>query len=316
MKQKAILTPCDVIHYNFGLVFHPGGRPRVVITVQHNGISTTAFEGIFTPMNDGGLADMNVLPIVMELYRKAYPNVVVVWNQFPRKFLDTNRDKDDIPKEIYCREDVFNVPYNDERLAKYYETFYQEIGFLLRNASAEFLETMNQNKKGFLLDLHGFRKQPAYAPSAGYDVILGTRNRGTILSHQARLSVIKVADLDYSIRDSLKQSGLSVFCPEFEPIRQRKWRETNKGDNIVPRGWIREEDPEDMCLREPPNYKDLYDGGFLIRYCSQFRRIAAAIQLEIHSSLREGAKEKTEEGSKKRSLFIDTLAGLIVKVCE
>jgi hypothetical protein len=335
MKQKVVLTtPCEIIQHSFGLVFHPGGKPRIIIAVQHNGINPAAFEGIFAPIGGGWLSDLNVLPIAMEIYRKSFPNVVVVWNQFPRRFVDTNRSE--------------GFPgFADERLKKYHVGFHLEVKKLL---------SLAEEPGAILLDLHGFTKQPRYAPRCGYDLILGTLNRQTVntreedphnpfailgldqywwrdISFKPDPKMMKKEDFDLQIRDVMGAQGLNVFCPQKEWYLFRRRIELSERYALV-RLW-------DTVLRLVQDYRkrtgrkaltvdysDEYDGGFLVadqcikaiappdHVAIKADRPLAAIQIEINSKLRGMDRGLFRKGKKKRQLFIDALSGLINKICE
>lgn len=63
-------------------------------------------------------------------------------------------------------------------------------------------------KRCLLIDLHGFSKQPPYAPEQGYDLILGTGNRQTIL-HE---------NIDQQLGEFMRVRGYQVFVPREESV--------------------------------------------------------------------------------------------------
>jgi hypothetical protein len=58
------------------------------------------------------------------------------------------------------------------------------------------------------IDLHGFGKQPAFAPHEGYDLILGTANRTTI-NH---------GEIDRLFAAFMRDKNYIVFLPTEKPI--------------------------------------------------------------------------------------------------
>jgi len=288
--------PCQIINRDFGLVFIPSldQPPPVFVAVQHCGLGREIFQDLFLTRNSESVTDLQTLPLALDLFRSASPHVGVVYNQFNRRYVETNVHPADA--------------YRDERLAGYYDSFHQEI-------AARIIESSAVNGPCVLLDLHGFGDQPAYAPCGGYDAILGTGNRSTVrLADRTRRD--EKNNLDYQFRDELKKRGLSVFCPEFEPVREKLWREKVAADypnkNIVPRNLIEEEEYEsDLALLQPPELPDQFNGGYLIRKHSEnSERVAAAIQIELAYSVRDRA----DEANKKRDAFIKATTDFIKRI--
>ncbi len=159
---------------------------RVLITVPHDGVHGLELEP-FVPRRINGtvLHDGAVWPIVRDAIG-AYP-VNVVRGLMSRRFLDYNR----------APEDAFELPQFEALYQKYHGAIYVHLQQMLRHSAQEEL---------LLLDVHGFSNQPPYAPRDGYDLILGTGNRETIL-HGAP---------DEAFAEFFRQRGYSVFLPKTQ----------------------------------------------------------------------------------------------------
>ena len=93
--------------------------------------------------------------------------------------------------------------FDDPRLARVYGIYHEQILYLLRRSISAHGE-----KAVVLIDMHGFGKQPAFAPQGGYDLILGTANRSTI--HHG--------DLDKEFARFMENRGYSVFLPSEQSV--------------------------------------------------------------------------------------------------
>jgi N-formylglutamate amidohydrolase len=74
-----------------------------------------------------------------------------------------------------------------------------------------FLSRAAQNfgiERVLLIDIHGFKNQPPYAPAGGYDMILGTANKKNI-PH---------GDVDDRLARCMTSLGYSVFLPEVAAV--------------------------------------------------------------------------------------------------
>ena len=294
------LVPCQMIQRDFGLVFVPSLNPPppAFITVQHCGFGKEIFQGLFQERKSATPTDLKTFPLAMDIFRAASPYVAVIYNQFNRHYIETNVH----PAEAYC----------DKRLAQYYDSFHREI-------DDRIAESFAFNGPCVLLDLHGFGNQPEYAPPGGYDAILGTGNRSTVqITDRARRNGKN--NLDYRLREGLESNGLSVFCPESEPIREKMWRERASKDcpnkQIVPRNLIGEEEYEsDSNFLQPPEIPDHLNGGYLIRkHTENSDRVAAAIQIELVYPVRDRDESKNEGEINKRMVFVHTVAALIKEI--
>jgi len=287
-----------MIHHNFGIAFVPSMAPppRVFITVQHDGLSRHVFEGLYENRKSGTEPDSRTLLLAMRLFRAASPHVGVIYSLFPRSVLETNVPPDEA--------------YRDPALKPLYDSYHQEVeGYLAAAVRA--------HGTCALLDLHGFSSdgQPSYAPPGGYDVILGTGNRSTIPHHEAGTEATD--DLDYRIRDALTEAGLAVFCPEWEPILERRWREeagkyVQSGHEAIPNDMVGEDEESDPRFLIPPRLPDFYNGGYLIRQHAS--RDVAAIQMEVTYEFRQLRSERTPAGEKKESGLVAALSALIKEI--
>lgn len=172
-------------HHDFGVVITPGFPTPVILTVQHNGHNARSYDGLFTPRNGTWGPDMRSMNMATEIFLQTPGLTTIVWNTMPRKFLETN------------------VPFGTEAFADslmehYYHDFYSKLDELSQHAKC-------------ILDLHVFEAQPTYAPSQGYDAILGTRNRVTM--HES--------EIDKQIHNALGENGITSFLPKNTPVTNR-----------------------------------------------------------------------------------------------
>jgi N-formylglutamate amidohydrolase len=123
----------------------------------------------------------------------------------PRKYLDYNRSWPD-PVNYYPKvNSSASTAFEEEKLATAYLRYHEMVESLLKVGADSF-----GNEQTLLLDLHGFSNQPEYAPQPdGYDLILGTGNRGSIL----------YGDVDIVMGEYLTERGYSVFVPGVEPLK-------------------------------------------------------------------------------------------------
>jgi len=289
----------------------PDSTPQFILSVQHNGMSDSVFDGLFVQRKETAWNDIGTLALAMSIYRAAFPHVTVVYNQIPRRFVDTNRDPED-PR-------LFRRAFEDQALKSYFFDFHETLETTIKESAG---------RHGFrtcLLDIHGFAEQPPYAPEGGFHVILGTRNRGSIVtSIDAEFSRTTLTpgwlDLDRKLSGVLCTKGLSVFCPDSEPIFQREWLNRVQKNypqlDAFPRGNDTIDDPEadmEAGVLRPPPMSDWYDGGYLIgRFVHGSKRLAAAIQVEIASGLRK----KNPEENVQRSSLVDSISEFIRETCS
>ncbi len=290
----------------------PDRVPQVIVTVQHNGMSDSVFDGQFVKRSEDAKNDLGVISLAMCLYRKAYPHIGIVYNQVPRRFVDTNRDPED--RLEWMR------PFADPKLAPYFFGFHGTVEKMITESAETY------GKKVCLLDLHGFAKQPLYAPKDGFHVILGTRNRRSVKTGPDghMLSPDLWIDLDRRLAESLASQGLSVFCPEYEPYYQRQWLKRVSASHphlpLWPRGndsIVDEEMDWESGVMLPPPMPDEYDGAYLVgRHVGTESKLAAAIQIEVVRLLRDKPSDITEEGSRKRSSFVNSVSELVCRMCS
>lgn len=298
---------------DFGLVVRSNDNvPNVIVTVQHNGLNPWVFDGLVTARDTSSVPDLRVMPIATQIFRQNQGRVAVIFNCIPRTILDTNVEEEEA--------------YVDPSMKKHFCSYHQEVSAMIRSANTKY-----GRNHCFLLDLHGFVRQPEYFPGQMYDVVLGTRNLQTVKLSNCPEGWERI---DKRFAQHLQESGLSVFLPESEPVRERLWREKVQQENsqlLVMQRPVRDCDPEDSgdeevydTFREslttetkhlenaifPPSAPDFYNGGYLIH--SHFREgVAAAVQVEISPELREPRSSASAQGAEKREGFISAVSSLI-----
>ncbi len=170
----------------------------VLITIPHDGLITADLAGFFDERKIGYRGrDMYVWPIAKEIIQ-AYP-ANAIRGLMPRAFVDYNRSWPE-PINYYPRtQKEVHTALDDVRLSHFYRYYHDSISRLLKKSIRRF-----GKEKILLMDLHGFAKQPPYAPSEGYDLILGTGNRITV-PH---------GNTDILFAEHMCRLGYTVFVPK------------------------------------------------------------------------------------------------------
>lgn len=152
----------------------------VIITVPHGGMKNTSgswLENFFQPRTKyedpewnymygekiaiGG--DSQVLHVVMDILKGYKANIVA--GLLPRIFVDYNRF-------------VPEVAYSDPKIKPFYDAYHDSI--------SRTIETLlKYHKNVFLIDFHGFGKQPI--PYLNFDIILGTNDGESSLNDYDKL---------------------------------------------------------------------------------------------------------------------------------
>lgn len=171
--------------------FRHNEAPKAVLSVPHDGQITNDL-CLFSQRQSGIHGrDAHVWPIVSDVIaRSSEQGVPVDAIRFlmPRAYVDANRSHGEA--------------LDDERLAETYHCYH-----CLLKESVERSQEAHGNA-GVLLDMHGFGTQPDYAPSEGYDVILGTSYRKTVGE----------SDIDRRFHVFLTERGYRVFLPSEQPV--------------------------------------------------------------------------------------------------
>ncbi|MCL5091140.1 MAG: N-formylglutamate amidohydrolase, partial [Patescibacteria group bacterium] len=132
-------------------------------------------------------------------------HISIVRGLAPRGVVDLNRCWPE--EKSYYKNELPEPALENLRYAPIYRHFHSTVSRLIELA----IEVYGR-EKCLLVDLHGFSKQPDYAPEGGYDLIFGTGNRQTIL----------YKDVDRRMGEFLKECGYNVFVPEEMPERGRQ----------------------------------------------------------------------------------------------
>ncbi len=202
LKQGAVID-----NENFSITYYNNNGPsRVVLSVPHDGLAAENFTGLFTPRSLGWKgADKYTGPLVNDVMFYALQNglsVDAVRFLMARMFVDANREVPTI--ENIDSETRGQVAYDDMKLARVFAYYHEQIDYLLQRSICKFGQ-----KNVLFLDVHGFGKQPEFAPKAGYDLILGTANRSTI----------NYGTIDVTFAEFMEGCGYTVFLPTETPIR-------------------------------------------------------------------------------------------------
>lgn len=170
----------------------------VVISVPHDGLITADLSGFFIERKIGYRGrDMHVWSITKDIIQK-YP-ASAIRGLMPRAFVDYNRSWPN-PINYYPKtQKEVHTALDDERLSAFYRYYHDSISRMLRKSIDRF-----GRESVLLIDLHGFAKQPPYAPAEGYDLILGTGNRITV----------PCGNIDVQFAQYMCALGYTVFLPK------------------------------------------------------------------------------------------------------
>lgn len=184
------------------LAFNPFNPSPVIISIPHDGMSAHEFHGIVQPRKVGHKGkDARVWPVVKDITRFVMVNTVR--GLMPRQFVDYNRAwPEGINYYPKTQKDV-HTALDDSRLIDAYYYYHQTIDEMVDKAKKNF-----SRDKILLIDMHGFSRQPQYAPQGGFDLILGTGNRVTI-PH---------GDVDVRLADFMSAKNYEVFLPKHSCI--------------------------------------------------------------------------------------------------
>ncbi|MFA6536566.1 MAG: N-formylglutamate amidohydrolase [Candidatus Paceibacterota bacterium] len=194
-----IATENYTILMEHGLViFKAKPESPVIISIPHDGLPFQTLSGFFEPRKIGYRGrDLNVWPVAKDILLSARVNAV--WGQMPRALVDYNRAWPVGINYYPLTQKEVHTALDDERLLKAYQEYHAAIDRFLISATEKFGRT-----KVLLVDLHGFNKQPPYAPKGGFDLILGTGNRASI--HHG--------NIDEKLAKHLTDRGYQVFLPQ------------------------------------------------------------------------------------------------------
>lgn len=197
-----------VVNENFTLALTHREPARVIVSVPHDGLIGNDFTGVFEPRRNGIHGrDANVWPLINDIVMACAGQGCRIHAYrllMPRAYIDGNRP---LPHtHVYDESVRRETALDDPVLKEVYEHYHSQ----LANALTEAVQTYGRENVLFL-DMHGFRRQPDIAPPRGYDVILGTGNRTTILHGEP----------DCALAATLRSSGFSVFLPDTVPVHPR-----------------------------------------------------------------------------------------------
>jgi len=191
---------------NFSMTFYnPTSPSKVVMSIPHDGLETNDLAGLFRARSRGWKGrDKHSWPVAKDiLCRAAEQKMLISAIRFlmPRAFVDANREEP--TAENIDPDTLGQTAFDDSRLAGVYRRYHGEIERLVQTA----IHTHGKDKI-LLLDMHGFGKQPTFAPPQGYDLILGTANRTTI--HHG--------EVDRRFASCMEERGYRVFLPGEMPV--------------------------------------------------------------------------------------------------
>lgn len=180
------------------VVFETRELSPVLVSIPHDGLGFQAFSGFFEPRKIGYRGrDVNVWPVAKDILVSVCVNAVR--GLMPRTLIDYNRAWPvGINYYPHTQKDV-HTALDDVRLVQLYQQYHVTIDEILNRIVDKF-----GREDALLLDLHGFSKQPPYAPEGGYDLILGTGNRLSVL----------YGNIDVKLAEYMTNLGYKVFLPK------------------------------------------------------------------------------------------------------
>ncbi|MFA6503246.1 MAG: N-formylglutamate amidohydrolase [Candidatus Paceibacterota bacterium] len=193
-----------IVNENFSVVLSHQRPSSVILTVPHDGLIANDFSRMFQERQHGWKGrDLYVWPIANEIIQQCLQSemkVNAVRFLMARAYVDANR-------EMLDQDMIGQTALEDRRLTGIYRHYHSEISRLLELS----LEAFGDDKV-LLIDLHGFGKQPEFAPPKGYDLILGTANRTTI----------RYGEIDRIFAQSMRNCGYRVFLPSEKSVVPNK----------------------------------------------------------------------------------------------
>lgn len=195
-----------VVNEKFSLVLSHQKPARVILAVPHDGFIANDLSGLFSPRVRGIKGrDAHVWPIANDVVRHCLESGVrvdAVRLLMPRTYIDGNREA---PTSANLDPDTLGqTAFDDARLRPIYEHYHGELARLVERSTAAY-----GAGQVLFIDLHGFGKQPSFAPPGGYGLILGTANRSTI-QHGA---------VDRKFAAFMQERDHVVFLPGEAPVR-------------------------------------------------------------------------------------------------
>lgn len=192
----------SVSQVDWTLQLTPSTDSPIIMSVPHDGLPRSDFEGLFVPRNSGHhCRDMYVWNFVRDILTH-HPSYGIR-GLLPRKFVDYNRAWPQAINYYPLTQAEAHTALDDERLVTAWETYHRSIESNLSRCISKF-----GVKRTLLIDMHGFIKQPEYAPHEGFDLILGTGNRITI----------PYGNPDEQLANYMTERGYHVFLPQPQSI--------------------------------------------------------------------------------------------------
>lgn len=171
---------------------------RVILSIPHDGLPTNSLSGLFEIRKTGYRGrDLYVWPLAKDILLKT--GASAVRGLMPRAFVDYNRSWPKPVNYYPLTQKEVHTALEDSRLEEPYTYYHSTIDGLVGKSIKKY-----GKEKVILFDLHGFKRQPPYAPEGGYDLILGTGNR----------IAIPYGEVDREFTEFMRKREYTVFLPE------------------------------------------------------------------------------------------------------
>lgn len=187
---------------HFTMVIERNTAPRVIITVPHDGLLQNDLSGLMQWRSKGYCGrDRYVWPIAKDVVIHSVDvPIAAVRLLMSRAFVDGNRAWPVMG--IGNGHEDGHTAFDDPYIASVYEGYHASIRRLVEESVRAY-----GIEKCLLIDLHGFSRQPTFAPSGGYDLILGTANKTTI----------HYGTTDERLAQFFVERNYNVFLPQAKP---------------------------------------------------------------------------------------------------
>ncbi len=188
----------SILMENGLMIFETMEVSPVLISVPHDGLPFQALSGFFEERKIGYRGrDLHVWPVVKDIIVSVSVNAIR--GLMPRTLVDYNRAWPKGVNYYPLTQKEVHTALDDVRLVQVYKSYHASIDRILERSIRRF-----GKENTLLIDLHGFSKQPPYAPEGGYDLILGTGNR----------ICVPHGNIDEILAEHMVSRGYKVFLPK------------------------------------------------------------------------------------------------------
>lgn len=180
-------------------------KVKTILSIPHDWAPRYEYDWIFIqrPKDLTSVRDLNVWGIARDIFSNTSESSLIRW-LLPRTIVDYNRRIDGKDYTFYQDSpQIIEPAFFDPWIELYYNSYHDSLSKEIQQAIDCFWK-----EAILLIDLHWFTSQPPYSPKWGYDLILWTWNRKTILH----------GEKDLELHEFLSKRWYKVFLPQKNPI--------------------------------------------------------------------------------------------------